>query len=155
MTPSPPRSRLRVLAVSLCALALALVLIAVLQPRSIAFWIKAHTGGSAWFLTYEATSANGRSLPNADVRFGHDADRFKERYEKESLPAVRLPWRKEVIVNTGNQARLEVVPDAQNTAACRILLDGIRVVATATSPAPGKPAVCRVTTPSTPEHWPR
>ncbi|MBT2385283.1 hypothetical protein [Streptomyces sp. ISL-11] len=48
---------------------------------------------------------------------------------------------------------MEVTPAGKGVVRCWILLDGVRVVAEDTSPGPGKPAVCRVTTSSAPGKW--
>ncbi|WP_371648223.1 MULTISPECIES: hypothetical protein [unclassified Streptomyces] len=130
-----------------------LAAVALLGTRTILFWFKEQTGQGAWHLTYEGTSNDGRGRPAKEVRYGHD-DYAEQRYKEERAAPVRLPWRQEAVVDTGNEARVEVVPGTDGVASCRILLDGVRVVAEGTSPAPGKPAVCRVTTPTTPEKWP-
>ncbi|MGG7572059.1 hypothetical protein [Streptomyces sirii] len=116
--------------------------------------IKKWRGGNAWYLTYEATSSRGEPQ-SATVSYRHNPDQFKPDYKDVRLGPTKLPWKAEALVNTGKEARVEVTPTGNGTVSCRILLDGIRVVATAESPAPGKPAVCHVTTSSTPEKWPR
>ncbi|MFJ6769475.1 hypothetical protein ACIQOV_00595 [Kitasatospora sp. NPDC091257] len=68
---------------------------------------------------------------------------------------MNLPWKMTVVVRVGEQARVEVLPVDTAKADCRILLDGVRVVAQGTSPAPGELAVCAVTTSSTPGKWSR
>ncbi|MFH8404713.1 hypothetical protein ACH4FX_08040 [Streptomyces sp. NPDC018019] len=110
--------------------------------------------GTAWSLTYEATSTGGP--PHADeVRYRHDSgphpggERLDDRTGR-----TRLPWRRTVVVNGGEEARLEVMPAGNGTASCRILLDGRREVAAGKSPGPGKPAVCRVTASDTSQKWP-
>ncbi|MFC0842237.1 hypothetical protein ACFH04_00570 [Streptomyces noboritoensis] len=130
-----------------------LAAVALLGTRTILSWFKEQTGQGAWHLTYEGTSNDGRGRPAKEVRYGHD-DYAEQRYKEERAAPVRLPWRQEAVVDTGNEARVEVVPGTDGVVSCRILLDGVRVVAEGTSPAPGKPAVCRVTTPTTPEKWP-
>jgi hypothetical protein len=117
-------------------------------------WIKQQRGGNAWYLTYEGASVSGDPRATA-VSYVHNPDRFKPDRSTERLGATGLPWSKEVSVNTGQEAHVEVTPAGKGVARCRILLDGVRVVAEGTSPGPGKPAVCRVTTSSTPEKWPR
>ncbi|MFE5699002.1 hypothetical protein ACFQ8K_41210 [Streptomyces erythrochromogenes] len=111
-------------------------------------------GGNAWYLTYEGTALDGPSQFTT-VRYGNTPDRFKPDHEQKPLGPGRLPWNTKVFVSTGQEAFVEVTPAEGTTAACRILLDGVRVVAEGKSPAPGQPAVCKVTTSSTPEKWPR
>ncbi|GAU64763.1 hypothetical protein SSP35_01_00990 [Streptomyces sp. NBRC 110611] len=116
--------------------------------------IKKWRGGNAWSLTYEATSARGAPQAAALV-YRHNPDSFEPDYKDERLGPTKLPWRTEVAVNTGQEARVEVTPTGDGVASCRILLDGVRVVASGKSPGPGKPAVCHVITSNTPEKWPR
>ncbi|WP_030021162.1 hypothetical protein [Streptomyces monomycini] len=104
---------------------------------------------AAWSLTYEATSTGGQPRA-AEVRYRH-SDSGDEREEKTG--GTRLPWRKTVVVDAGEEAWLEVRPAGNGTASCRILLDGERQVASGKSPGPGEPAVCRVTTSGTSQQW--
>ncbi|MEU0374434.1 hypothetical protein ABZ070_30180 [Streptomyces sp. NPDC006283] len=110
--------------------------------------------GGAWDLTYEGTALSGDPQATA-VRYRHNPDRYRSDVSDERLGPTQLPWSSSVLVNTGQDAFVEVTPAENTTASCRILLDGVRVVAEGKSPAPGKPAVCKVTTSSTPEKWPR
>ncbi|MFG2286368.1 hypothetical protein ACGFOU_09945 [Streptomyces sp. NPDC048595] len=132
----------------------ALILGGMLWAKNNVSEIKKWRGGNAWYLTYEATSSRGEPQ-NATLSYRHNPDRSKADHKNVRLGPTKLPWSTEVLVNTGQEARVEVAPTGNGTVSCRILLDGIRVVATAKSPAPGKPAVCHVTTSSTPEKWPR
>ncbi|MGW2189342.1 hypothetical protein [Streptomyces sp. NPDC001667] len=151
---SPRTTRGGVFLVVLGVVIAALVVGGVLWARGSMTWIKQQRGGNAWWLTYEASPVSGEARA-ADVRYRHNKDAFKPDHSDERTGPVSLPWRTEVSVNTGKEARLEVMPTGNGTASCRILLDGIRVVAESTSPGPGKPAVCQVITSSTPEKWPR
>ncbi|MFF4408794.1 hypothetical protein ACFY2W_14855 [Streptomyces sp. NPDC001262] len=116
--------------------------------------IKEWRGGNAWDLTYEAASTGGEPQATA-LGYRHNPDRTKPEHKIERLGTTSLPWSTQVTVITGEEARVEITPTGDATASCRILLDGIRVVAEGKSPGPGKPAVCHVTTSSTPEKWPR
>ncbi|QHC26001.1 hypothetical protein [Streptomyces sp. GS7] len=115
--------------------------------------LKKWSGDSAWYLKYEAASSGGEPQAAA-LSFRHNPDRSKPGHRDERLGSTKLPWSTNVVVNTGQEARVEVTPSGNGTATCRILLDGIRVVASGKSPGPGKPAVCHVITSSTPEKWP-
>lgn len=124
-------------------------------------WIKDHTvwfkrmrGGNAWSLTYQAGVVGGQGHAAA-VRYRFNPDRFEPAHLVKRLGRTPLPWSRNVLVNAGEPARVEVQPEADAVATCRILLDGIRVVAEGKSSGPGRPAVCQVTTSSTPEKWPR
>ena len=55
---------------------------------------------------------------------------------------------------TSAVARVYVAPAGATVASSRILLDGVRMVAEGSSPAPGEPAVRAATTSGTPEKWP-
>ncbi|MGD3108985.1 hypothetical protein [Streptomyces sp. YGL11-2] len=116
--------------------------------------LKKWRGENAWYLKYEATSSGGEPQAAA-LSFRRNPDSSKPDYRDERLGSTKLPWSTNVVVNTGKEARVEVTPSGNGTATCRILLDGIRVVASGKSPGPGKPAVCHVITSSTPEKWPR
>ncbi|WP_269859087.1 hypothetical protein [Streptomyces sp. RPT161] len=115
--------------------------------------VKEWRGGNAWNLTYEAAAVSGDPRAAA-VRYRHNPDSFRKDFRDERLGATRLPWHTEANINTGAVARMEVAPAGEGQVSCRILLDGVRVVAEGRSPAPGEPAVCEVTTSSTPEKWP-
>ncbi|WP_043265611.1 hypothetical protein [Streptomyces sp. CT34] len=115
--------------------------------------LKKWRGENAWYLKYEATSSSGEPQATA-VGYRYNPDRSEPDHKDEQLGPTKLPWSTSVVVNTGKEARVEVTPSGNGTASCRILLDGIRVVAAGKSPGPGKPAVCHVITSSTPEKWP-
>ncbi|MFH8344785.1 hypothetical protein [Streptomyces sp. NPDC018045] len=107
--------------------------------------------GAAWSLTYEAVSTGGP--PHADeVRYLRTADGDRR---EERTGGTRLPWRRTVVVDAGEEARVEVRPAGNGTASCRILLDGERQVAAGRSPGPGEPAECRVITSDAPQKWPQ
>ncbi|MFK8847733.1 hypothetical protein [Streptomyces sp. Ac-502] len=103
----------------------------------------------SWALTYEATSTGGPPRA-AEVRYRHSEG--GDQHEEET-GGTRLPWRETVVVDAGEEARLEVRPAGNGTASCRILLDGQRQVASGKSPGRGEPAVCRVTTSETSQQW--
>ncbi|MEU4849035.1 hypothetical protein [Streptomyces gilvosporeus] len=156
MTSQHPSSRTfrgNLILILLGALVASLVVGGVLWARSNTTWIKKQAGGSAWYLTYEGKSVRGE--PRAAVRYRHNPDRYKPQQRDEQLGSTRLPWSTKVVVNTGAEARVEVTPAGDGIASCRILLDGVRVVASGKSPGPGRPAVCHVITSKTPEKWPR
>ncbi|KOT76804.1 hypothetical protein ADK70_38185 [Streptomyces rimosus subsp. pseudoverticillatus] len=115
--------------------------------------IQLRDSGAAWSLTYEAASTGGPPRA-AKMRYLHDSGPHPggERRETET-GETRLPWRKTVVVDGGEEALLEVTPAGNGTASCRILLDGERQVASGKSPGPGKPAVCRVTTSGRSGKW--
>lgn len=117
-------------------------------------WFAKKIGGS-WDITYEGTGGRAGTGQASDVRYAYSPDRTGSEPREETTGPVGLPWSRAVFVGVGDRARVEVHPAGNGTAACRILLDGVRVVAEGTSPAPGKPAVCEVTTSSTPGKWPR
>ncbi|MBM4791313.1 hypothetical protein HXP44_04350 [Streptomyces sioyaensis] len=147
-------SRGTVLLITLGFLVAALVVGGVLWAKNNITWIKEQEGGGAWSLTYEARSVRGEERATA-VRYRHSPGRYDAKQRDERLGSTTLPWNTEVVVKTGAKARVEVTPAGNGIASCRILLDGVRVVAQGTSPGPGKPAVCDVITSSTPEKWPR
>lgn len=111
--------------------------------------------GAAWSLTYEGASTGGP--PRAtEVRYGRDVvARLGSERRVEKTGGTRLPWHETAVVDGGEEAWVEVTPAGNGTASCRILLDGVREVASGRSPGPGKPAVCRVTTSDTQGKWPQ
>lgn len=117
---------------------------ALTNPATVKQWI----GDGAWSLTYEASSVSG--APKGTALSYQQSGRKDTR-----RGPTQLPWKTEVAVEAGKEARVEVTPAANGVVSCRILLDGVRTVAEAKSPGPGKPAVCSVVTSSTPEKWPR
>ncbi|MYT29589.1 MULTISPECIES: hypothetical protein [unclassified Streptomyces] len=156
-SPTPPAHRSRRGGILLACVGLtvaALLIGGALWARSNIGVLKEARGGNAWDLVYEGTALSGDARA-VTVRYRHNPDRFKPEYKDEQVGATPLPWRKEALVNTGQTARVVIEPEPGTVASCRILLDGVRVVAQGTSPAPGRPAVCQVTTSSTPEKWPR
>ncbi|MFE2287094.1 hypothetical protein ACFXDJ_23355 [Streptomyces sp. NPDC059443] len=116
-------------------------------------WLKKSIGGAGWSLTYEAKGANGQTAQAREIFWGRNLDRYKEGVSTERVGPVALPWSQETVINVGEKARVEVRPEKGAVASCRILLDGVREVASGTSPAPGEPAVCEVVTSSVPEKW--
>ncbi|MFE6685092.1 hypothetical protein ACFVFQ_01305 [Streptomyces sp. NPDC057743] len=118
-------------------------------------WFKRVRGGNAWDLTYQAGAVGGGGGGQAaTVRYRFNPDSFERAHRIEQVGRAPLPWSKQALVNTGELARVEVEPEGDAIATCRILLDGVRVVAEGRSPSPGRPAACQVTTSSTPEKWP-
>lgn len=116
-------------------------------------WLKKAVGGAGWHLTYEAKGANGETAQAREIFYGRNLDRYKKGVSTEHVGPVPLPWSQEAVINVGEKARLEVRPGKGGVASCRILLDGVREVASGTSPAPGEPAVCEVVTSPVPEKW--
>lgn len=152
--PSSRRFRGDALFVILFVAIAALILGGMLWAKNHVTEIKKWRGGNAWYLTYEATSAGGAPKAAA-LSYRYNPDSFKPGHKDERLGPTELPWSTKVAVNTGEEARVEVTPVGDGIASCRILLDGVRVVAEGKSPGPGKPARCHVVTSSTPEKWPR
>ncbi len=143
-----------VLGIVLAVAAVAGLAVAVLVGRPGFTWLKELRGGNGWYLTYEA-SAHGEGGPGTgEIAYTVSPDRFEDGLDTERVSGAALPWSEESVVNTGAIARVEITPQDGRTATCRIMLDGVREVASATSPAPGEPAVCEVKTSEEPEHWP-
>jgi hypothetical protein len=153
-TQNPRPYRGNLILILLGFLVVALMAGGVLWAKNNIGQLKELRGGNAWSLTYEAKSVSGEPQATA-VRYRYNPDQFKPDHRDERLGPTGLPWSKQVVVNLGAKARVEVTPAGDGVTSCRILLDGVRVVAEGKSPGPGKPAVCEVTTSSTPEKWPR
>ncbi|MEU4848317.1 hypothetical protein [Streptomyces gilvosporeus] len=99
------------------ALVVALVVGGVLWTRHNTSWIKKQMGGSAWSLTYEGTSASGEPRATA-VRYRYNPNQFKPEHRDKQLGSTKLPWNKQVVINTGAEARMEVTPAGEGIASC-------------------------------------
>ncbi|MDH2389012.1 MULTISPECIES: MmpS family transport accessory protein [Streptomyces] len=142
------------LGIVLAVAAVAGLAVAVLVGRPGFTWLKELRGGNGWYLTYEA-SADGEGGPGTgEIAYTVSPDRFEGALDTQRVSGASLPWSGESVVNTGDVARVVITPQDGRTASCRIMLDGVREVASGISPAPGEPAVCEVKTSEEPEHWP-
>ena len=101
--------------------------------------------GKSWAITYEVTGAGTVS----SVSYGESGNRYEDKVASHELTGpLGLPWKQDVVVSAGQLASVTATPATAVTLTCRILLDKTKLLATATSPAPGKPATCRHTTDS-------
>ncbi|WP_345471433.1 hypothetical protein QMQ05_15370 [Glutamicibacter ectropisis] len=117
-------------------------------------WDKATS--DAWSVTYEVTVTGGTSNSLKDVSYleaekrGEDSTPVTE----ESVSTTETTgkkkdkvWSVESMVTAQKDASVAATPDKDVTATCRVLLDGVREIASKTG-APGERVKCDVTTPA-------
>ncbi|MFF1413573.1 hypothetical protein ACFVX6_27965 [Streptomyces sp. NPDC058289] len=98
--------------------------------------------GKAWAITYTAQAPG--SAPY-EVTYQDTKGRYPWEdtgIRRHTDPGTTGDWRREVVMADGKKARVTVTPAKGAVATCTILLDAHKTLATATSPAPGRPAVC-------------
>lgn len=112
--------------------------------------------GDAWSVTYQVVVDRPQDVELTDVTV-EGAERrgaSPEVTDLGSQTALASPggegalWEREVIVLAGDEARVSATPPSGSVATCRVLVDGTREIATATSGAPGEPVTCKVVTPA-------
>jgi hypothetical protein len=98
--------------------------------------------GKAWAITYEVSAQP--TGPATQVRYVENPDRYKKQTPQAVTETVSPPWRTEVVINAGEQAQVSATAGDQ-ALTCRILLDGEKVLASATA-APGRKLLCEAVT---------
>ena len=144
----PARVRTRARTTAAAASALSIVLLA-----SGCAFVQQHVG-DAWSVTYEVSVDQPVGAELTGTRFD-GADARGDEVTTQDVGPVRTAtaqdggssWEAESIVLAQGQASVTATPAPGATATCRILLDGTREIATATSASPGAPVECTVDTP--------
>ncbi|UYQ77314.1 hypothetical protein OF385_15025 [Glutamicibacter sp. JL.03c] len=117
-------------------------------------WDKATS--DAWAVTYEVTVTGGTSNSLKDVSYleaekrGEDSTSVTEESVSTSEATGKKKnkvWSIESMVTAQKDASVAATPDKDGTATCRVLLDGVKEIASATG-APGERVQCDVTTPA-------
>lgn len=111
--------------------------------------------GDAWAVTYEVRVDDPDSVALHDVSYlgaqqRGDAATTQRLRTASTKPAPQdgtSSWEHETIVLAEDDADLRATPPAGDTASCRVLLDGERVIAEQTG-EPGREVRCTVTTPA-------
>ena len=110
-----------------------LVVLAVLGGGTVA--LVNHLGGwntlvgKAWAITYEVKAEPPETA--VDVTFAQSPSRNRKETPQSATISTPLPWSFEVVVNAGEKAQVSATPLGDQVLSCRILLDGVKELATA------------------------
>ena len=102
--------------------------------------------GKAWAITYEVTTEPAADTPMR-IEYLDNPDRYKKESPQVVTKAVTIPFKEEVVINAGEKAEVSATPNGDQVLTCRILLDGEKVLASATA-APGQKVTCETVTAS-------
>ncbi|MFD9697637.1 hypothetical protein [Lentzea sp. NPDC059081] len=99
--------------------------------------------GKAWAITYEVSAQPAET--SADLSYAESPDR--DRYERPRTVTTTnpVPWQVEVVINAGEKAQVTATPRGDQALTCRILLDGVKELTSATA-GPGQQVGCEVVT---------
>ncbi|MEU0883721.1 hypothetical protein ABZ345_34390 [Lentzea sp. NPDC005914] len=100
--------------------------------------------GKSWAITYEVTTEPATGTP-MQIEYLENPDRNRKESPHVITKAVAIPFTSEVIINAGEKAEVTATPNADQVLTCRILLDGVKVLASATS-TPGQKVSCETVT---------
>lgn len=99
--------------------------------------------GKSWAITYEVTGSGQMT----GITYAESVDRYQDASSDHRLTGpLGLPWKQDVVLSAGRDASVTATPSGTTTLSCRILLDGTKELAKASSPTPGKPVTCTRTT---------
>lgn len=96
--------------------------------------------GKAWAISYEVSAQAGAGP--VKVTYLENPDTFKRDAPSTVSTEVTLPWKVEVVINSGQPAEVVAAPGPDQVLTCRILLDDQKVLASAVSAGPGQPVKC-------------
>ncbi|GAB2809271.1 hypothetical protein [Lentzea nigeriaca] len=102
--------------------------------------------GKAWAITYEVRTepaVNGL----VQVQYLENPDRYKKQTPQSVTKNAPVPFTHEVVINYGEKAQVAATPNGDEVLSCRILLDGVKELASATAPR-GQKVTCEATTAS-------
>lgn len=99
--------------------------------------------GKAWAITYELSAEPAQTL--VDLTYAKSPDRNRKETPQTVTAENPLPWTVEVIINAGEKAQVSATPKGDQVLSCRILLDGVKELASATG-QPGQPVSCETVT---------
>jgi hypothetical protein len=100
--------------------------------------------GKAWAVTYEVTTQPAADAP-MQVEYLENPDRYKKEAPHVISKAVPIPFQYEAVVNAGEKAKISATPSGDQTLTCRVLLDGVKVLTSATA-KPGQKVTCETVT---------
>lgn len=99
--------------------------------------------GKAWAITYEVSAQPAETA--VDVTYTESPDRYRKETPRSVTVSKPLPWQFEVVINAGEKAQVTATPKGDQVLRCRILLDGVKELATATA-RPGRQVTCEAVT---------
>jgi hypothetical protein len=100
--------------------------------------------GKAWAITYEVTTQPADSSP-MQIEYLENPKRTKKESPHVITKAAAVPFTSEVVINAGEKAEITATPNGGQVLTCRILLDGVKVLASSTAPA-GQKVTCTTVT---------
>ncbi|WP_090063342.1 hypothetical protein [Lentzea flaviverrucosa] len=95
--------------------------------------------GKAWAITYEVSAQPAETL--VEVTYSESATRYRKETPRLVTTEKPLPWTFEVVINAGERAQVSATPKARQVLTCRILLDGVEELTSATG-QPGETVSC-------------
>ncbi|WP_313810535.1 hypothetical protein [Glutamicibacter sp.] len=109
----------------------------------------------AWSVTYEVSVSGGDTSTISDVTYLEAEKRGEDSVEKTSASEATTTdaktkaatWSTEAIVTAEKKAAVSATPAKGTTATCKILLDGVKEIASATA-KPGERVECSADTPA-------
>ncbi|MDT8914799.1 hypothetical protein [Amycolatopsis sp. PS_44_ISF1] len=102
--------------------------------------------GKSWAISYELTGQSPGSVTK--LSYAESVDRYQDQVSQHELRGpLGLPWRLDVVVSAGQEAKVTATPSGDAALTCRILLDETRELAKTTAAA-GQPVICAKTTDS-------
>ncbi len=100
--------------------------------------------GKAWAITYEVTTEPAVAGP-VQIEYVANPDRYRKQAPQSLSRVAIIPFRLEAVINAGETARITATPAGNEALVCRILLDGEKVLASATA-TPGQDVTCTTVT---------
>ena len=102
--------------------------------------------GKAWAVTYEVTTEPAADVPMR-IEYLENPDRYRKESPHVISKATTVPFQYEAVINAGEKAEVSATPAGNQVLTCRILLDGLKVLTSATA-KPGEKVTCETVTAS-------
>jgi hypothetical protein len=96
--------------------------------------------GKSWAISYELTTEGSGTVTK--LAYAETTDRYQDDVAQHDLTGpLGLPWKLDVVVSAGQEAKVTATPSGDAALTCRILLDKTRELAKVTAAA-GQPVTC-------------
>ncbi|WP_245787269.1 hypothetical protein [Amycolatopsis saalfeldensis] len=96
--------------------------------------------GKSWAISYELTAGNSGTVTK--LAYAESVDRYQDNVSQHELTGpLGLPWKLDVVVSAGQDAKVTATPSGDVALTCRILLDKTKELAKTTAAA-GQPVTC-------------
>ncbi|WP_328611482.1 hypothetical protein OG943_20990 [Amycolatopsis sp. NBC_00345] len=96
--------------------------------------------GKSWAISYELTTEGSGTVTK--LAYNETADRYQDDVAQHDLNGpLGLPWKLDVVVSAGQEAKVTATPSGGAALTCRILLDKTKELAKVTAAA-GQPVTC-------------